>query len=321
MKRSSSQPDVTTNDDQEGGQVSLESVIRVMFGSCTTGSAEAEPNGCTNPEPVSKKEKHKIVPEPPSPTRPDESMYTKIFSDEQLRAEEAVSHLREQLQQQRRTDTSPLRQAPEHSAKTVPRLFPVSSPQRRKDVAFFKPESTKKAEPALPTNAQKKVNENISFDDGISAISQHTLDDIAKMYEGENSFLQRVHSDITQDPAEPADESWKLTVRPTREASSPFRQRGAMGSFSLTRQGRSHGTSHTKQSRATKSTMSTQTNEFASVFRKDEQKYWHDIVEEQEKDSPVPVSPKSPTKHDKLMKARDRFRRKRSGEVVSTSRQ
>jgi hypothetical protein len=35
-------PDKANNDDQEGAQVSLESVIQIMFGSCTAGMTPTE---------------------------------------------------------------------------------------------------------------------------------------------------------------------------------------------------------------------------------------------------------------------------------------
>jgi DNA-directed RNA polymerase specialized sigma24 family protein len=154
------------------------------------------------------------------------------------------------------------------------------------------------------------VSNDISFDDGVSAISQDTLEQMARVYPGESEFLERVHSDVTQDPVDTPDESWMHTVNPNRQG-SPFRQGQRISSpLRFTRQGRSgEGTINTKHSRqtiGTKSTMSTQTHEFASAFRKDEQKFWQDVVNEQdEREDPADGSIGISSRHEKLIRARE----------------
>jgi hypothetical protein len=91
--------------------------------------------------------------------------------------------------------------------------------------------------------------------------------------------IHRVHSDVTQDPmdGEGVEESWKETVNPRLDSCSPLR----MGRSSS----RSHCTVHTKRSqgtKGTKSTESTQTNEFANVWQREEQKYWEEMVKEED---------------------------------------
>jgi hypothetical protein len=122
-----------------------------------------------------------------------------------------------------------------------------------------------------------------------------------------NGFLDRVHSDVTQDPVEALEESWKNTVDPNR-GSSPHRMSSPLR---FQRTGRSHGTLNTKQTIGTKSTMSSQINEFASVFGKDEQQYWQDVVQEQdESQDPTAGSVGISNRHEKLVKARKRVRKR-----------
>ena len=230
----------------------------------------------------------------------------KLFSDNQLRAEEAVSHLRQQLEGMR-DSKSPPRRGVNHSGKEVPCLFPASSPKHKRDISV--PNVV-----ADPPSRRTAVNDDVSFDDGVSAISQETLEEMAKLYLGSNGFLERVHSDVTQQPVDAPEESWKHTVNPNRRASPTRQGRTGMSPLRLTRQGRSQGTINTKQSRhttGTKSTMSTQTHEFATAWRKDEEQYWQDMVKEDEDPAEsVGIS----SRHEKLIRIRD-LRRQRSKDV------
>jgi hypothetical protein len=190
----------------------------------------------------------------------------------------------------------------------VPGLFPASSPPKQQKEVMV-PNLVADLPASIPADkgTGDKLSENISFDDGISVLSQHTLEELAKVYEGHNGFLERVHSDITQDPIEETDESWKHTFDPNRGVDQAI----GMSPLRLTRQGRSHGTMNTKQSRgarsmATKSTMSTQTNDFASAWRKDEQMYWEDVVKE---DTDPAESVGLSSRHEKLIRARKLVRR------------
>jgi hypothetical protein len=231
----------------------------------------------------------------------------KLFSDGHLRAEEAVCHLREQMEQRNTGERSPKSPSPLKGKEvSVPGMFPASFPSaqtRQIDIPNMS------QDPPLSVPYSKK-----SFDDGISIITQYTLDEEAKMYQEENDLLLTVHSDITQDPIEEVEESWKHTVDPNRgDSHSLRRQQKGMSPLALTRQGRSHGTMNTKQSRGTmgtKSTMSTQTNEMASLWKKEEQKYWHDLVEQDAPTNPASIS----SKHERFIKARENTRRNGRGD-------
>jgi hypothetical protein len=215
--------------------------------------------------------------------------------------------------EQKNMATSPCRAWHTGKDVQVPGLFPASSPPKPKQQKEILVPDLPASIPA-DKGISDKLSESISFDDGISALSQHTLEELAKVYEGHNEFLERVHSDITQDPIEEFDESWKHTFDPNRGVN----QVPGMSPLRLTRQGRSHGTMNTKQSRgarsmATKSTMSTQTNEFASAWRKDEQMYWEDVVKE---DVDPAESEGLSSRHEKLIRARKLVRRYASREMV-----
>jgi hypothetical protein len=194
----------------------------------------------------------------PDPAVDPDSLYRSLFSDNHLRAEEAVAHLREQLDQQRK--------AAKAATKGVPGVFLVSTPPRRA------------GEPPPTSDAtDTSALQSTSFDDGISIITQCTLDLIAMDHDEVD--IHRVHSDVTQDPmdGEGVEESWKETVNPRLDSCSPLR----MGRSSS----RSHCTVHTKRSqgtKGTKSTESTQTNEFANVWQREEQKYWEEMVKEED---------------------------------------
>ena len=145
----------------------------------------------------------------------------------------------------------------------------------------------------------------MSFDDGISEISAATLQEMAKMYEADETLLHRVYSDITQDPAEPRSENWKKSHDDAAAVNAASPQRSSGGSsfyranplnFTRTRTGRSHGTLSTHRSKgarsmATKSTLSTQTTDFANAWKRDEQQYWQDVVKEDDMHHDPAVQP------------------------------
>lgn len=303
--------DVSSNDQQESQHISLESVIRVMFGPCTTGGAcppTEEPAAQTkdvSPHSSRQKEKTSSPPEPSTPTKTDpDAAYRTLFADNRLRAEEAVSHLREQMELQR-MEKAPSRHT---NGKDIPGMFPASSPKRH----IAEPPKT------IQQAQSDKAAKNASFDDGISVITMHTLDEVAKQYGGEG--INRVYSDVTQDPIEQIEESWKQTVAPhSSSTTSPSKQRTTNASpLRFGRSTRSHGTTHTKRSYGTKSlgtksTNTTQTNEFMGVWLQDEQKFWEDVVKEDGDFVPSDPAASLSSRPRKPTKAKDIFRKSRYG--------
>jgi hypothetical protein len=317
----------STAEEPLGEQTSLESVIRVIFGACTGADipqAERTYKRDVGSETSSRsREKSKSTCEPTSPNPSQEdAMYAQLCRDEQFRAEEAVSHLREQMEQ-RKEERSPHRQSPPHSkpTKSLHKFFPASSPSSpKKEREITVPTLVRDSPPPPKTRTNKKPHapQNMSFDDGISAISAHTLDDMARMYEVDANLLNRVHSDLTQDYVDTGVENWHGTAY--RNGGMPSSRHGAvkMSPVRLARAGRSQGSIITKHSRgtrsfATKSTLSTQTNEFISVFRKNEQNYWQDVADEQ--DDPA-FSARDVMNHETIMKTRQ-MRRSKDADLVS----
>jgi hypothetical protein len=250
-------------DQEELRKMSLESVVKVMFGSCTSAANPGMDDPQTSVPELSprKSRSYSKSPDMGMDLDPD-SLYRSLFSDNHLRAEEAVAHLREQLDQQRKAAAHK-----SASGKGVPGVFHVSTPTRKA--------AAERAPPAAELLEDSAADLSKSFEDGISVITQYTLDLIIADREGPE--LHRVHSDLTQDPIEEVEESWKQTIRPSRFSSSPLR----MGRSS----NRSHCTAHTKRSQETKGTKSTQssnTHEFADVWQREEQKYWNEVVKEED---------------------------------------
>ncbi len=305
--------DTSSSDQEESQHMSLESVIRVMFGSCTTGNnRDAE----KHPVPAEQSKEDTVSPSQNDNTRtasetpklknldPD-TLYREIFSNDHTRAEEAVSHLRQQLEEQRRVEKPTSKP---YTSNHFPAVFPASSPQRQITV----PSQTRDLPPETINQTEETSCCELSFDDGISSITQETLDEVAKHHDA--GGIARVYSDITQDPIDVLEESWKETVRPRTGADPNY----TVSPVRVSRSNRSQGTMQTKRSfgaksHGTKSTMSTQTNDFAGVWQREEQKYWEDIVKEQEGVVKVDSSGvhSFPDRQQKLFRAREITRKSR----------
>ena len=276
-KRTAEKSDV---DKSPPGQATLESVMRAMFSSCTTGGAldEHMKSGSGSPERTSS-----FCNNMPKVSRED-PVYQQLFVDSKLKAEEAVSQLREQLELRKEVQKADPSAADKATTNAVPKPFPISTPTQQREISI--PKKMLDTGPSIsgPIETTSPLHTaSMSFDDGISAISAQTLEEMARIYELDETLINRVHSDVTQDPAEPAAENWK-SAYPSN--ASPRRNGSKMGPLHFTRTGRSHGTHGTQRSKGTrsiytKSTLSTQTTEFANAWRRDEQKYWQDIVKEQ----------------------------------------
>eukprot|EP00980_Cylindrotheca_fusiformis_P010405 scaffold2311_cov107-Cylindrotheca_fusiformis.AAC.6 len=231
----------------KGVQGTAESMLRVMFGACTSGSPTMEDDFEELSPSVSRERSQSTC----DPSDPD-TLYPKKYSEKQVIS--AVEHLQEM-----RLTSSFQRTT---SASKVPGLFPASSPEQKALPA--------KGSPML----ENVTSHGTSFDDGVSAISAHTLEEMALAYEAMDGF-PRIRSDLTQDPKLIIEESWKQTVT---SRGGNIREPG-MSPLRMRRGGRSNLSRYSAQ---TKSTTSTQTQDFASVFRKDEERYWNDIVKEQD---------------------------------------
>lgn len=248
----------------------ISSVLGVMFGSCTTGMPHKAP-GLDEPtqtldQPAKRQRSREFV----STKDIGEQVYAQLFVDDQERASRAVEGLRV------KAALSPNGRSP---SKT--NLEPTCSPPNP---------AGQKTPDMPPTTTAVDVSDDFSFDDGISAISSHTLEEMAKVYDHKASISQQHKTKHFRRANNVQKISYPTSSRPQRSPKSPSKfppLPSIMAPLKFSR-GQSHGThasKATKSSKGTKSTNSTQDSEFASVWRKEERKYWDDVVEEDKKNS------------------------------------
>jgi hypothetical protein len=198
------------------------------------------------------------------------------------------------------------------------------------------------------TDKEKDNDENSYFDfegDGVSVITQDTVDEMIFALEKEQTLfpdaliLNRVYSDAT-DRIDASFADWKdalnlsgissvantslfpmiggRTSQELLDISGHYGDRGlsriggGMSPARLTRQGQSSGT----RSFFTKTTHSSQTEDFACAWKRDEQQYWDTLVKEESnpgvgnaRSNMSPVSPTSPSQYSKLRRMRDKVKR------------
>jgi hypothetical protein len=184
-----------------------------------------------------------------------------------------VNNLREKAEQR---ETSPSNRKVTVSM----RPFPVSSPTRKTITA--KNEVPYLVHEAPPNDAN--LGAAATFDDGISAISAHTLEELDRQHKLKNPHrFKTVNSDLTQEVgAEPTVQnaiSKESSLFPST-AQSETEERDSIGepiSFSRGRSNQTLGSKKTIQSQSSEST------NFEDVWRQEEQKYWEETVEKDEK--------------------------------------
>lgn len=219
-----------------------ENVVRTMFGSCTTGM----PEDIISPSNSSRSRSCEPN-EPSSPLREKEEFFYSQFlhKNEHSRAEHAVTTLREQ--------PPPELHSPVKSH--VPKPFPVSTPPRKQAVV---PHTL-----VQEFHRHSEITSNMSFDDGISCISAHTLEEMARHVDQHR--IDITTSDLTSEGFDALEST---------QSSSIFTP-----SFSPERLGRNTS----KKSHGTKSTRSTKSSgSFEHAWRRDEQQYWQDVVEQED---------------------------------------
>jgi hypothetical protein len=261
----------------------IESVLKVMFASCTTG---IPPHNQQQQEPAETSlacERSRSASSREFLATKDigEHVYAQLFMDDQTRANKAVDGLR-----QKAAASSPRSKASSRASQ---------SPQVKTSPGHSVPA-------APPSTRAVDISASLSFDDGISAISAHTLDEMARVHDHKSSFYnqnkvaqQFGSSDKVDKISHPRSSrsSWRgeQTVISPRIPQVP----SIMTPVKFTR-GPSHGTvgsKATNASKATKSTTSTHDSGFASVWRKEERRYW-DNVAQQDKKSAMSGSARHP---------------------------
>mmetsp|Transcript_21850 Transcript_21850/g.36084 ORF Transcript_21850/g.36084 Transcript_21850/m.36084 type:complete len:406 (+) Transcript_21850:142-1359(+) len=251
-----------------------ENAMRTMFGSCTTGMPEDVVSPVASNSSRSSKSRSFCEPaEPASPSREkEEFFYSQFLHNDHSRAEQAVSTVREHSEKNPQHMRSP--------KKGVPKPFPVSTPPRKEQ----------KVPPILvqeicpPTNRHGEITSNMSFDDGISCISAHTLEEMAARHVDQRR-LHLAASDVTSEGFETIDSKASSSIfSPTLHSPERINEDNCQfGSpIQLDRK-------ISKRSTGTKSTRSTKSSEsFEHKWRRDEQQYWQDVVDQDETDMGTP---------------------------------
>ncbi|CAB9505881.1 expressed unknown protein [Seminavis robusta] len=245
----------------------IEAVLKAMFGSCTTGvppnNNPQEPTTCALPC-EQKRSRSTGTGTRSRDFVSSEHVYAQLFEDDQAKASRAVNGLRE-----RAASTSP-RSKFSNQFRDFPKTKSTPTPGRL----------TPAPPPPPPSTRAVNISADLSFDDGISAISANTLEEMAKVHEFRNQT--RLTSKHAISNVE--DISYKHANRSRQNSESkvisPRQVQSIMAPVKFTR-GPSMGTHTsraTRSSKGTKSTSSTQDSEFASVWRKEERKYWDDVV-------------------------------------------
>ena len=249
-------------------QSTLDNLMKTMFGSCAVGVPE-QPTVS-----LASRTRSSETSEPVSPSREKEEFFYSQFLAP-ARVAQAVTSVREQAEA-RPVD----HQRVESKAASLSRPFPMSSPTRR-DPPTPSPVVVHEiiASPLAIPAATNTTDRTLSFDDGISCLSAHTLEEMARnddLIRGQK--LRTVPSDLTSEGFETVDykhEPIKLDSQPSRVASSKSRNNAACAAIEL-----SHNNSRiTQVTKRSAGTRSTQTSSFENAWRQDEQKYWENVVE------------------------------------------
>jgi hypothetical protein len=240
----------------------IENVLKIMFNSCTTG---AVPETTPENEPTSSAKDFEKRSRS-SRSRDfvsGEHVYAQLFMDDQARATRAVDGLRE------RAASSPRSRASARLKQSTP------SPQVSNN--------------GPPTSRDLDISNDLSFDDGISAISAHTLEEMARIHDHKSTFYsQNKLADKSISKVETISYTKRNPVVSPSQA-QPASTKVISPPVKFTR-GRSSGTTGSK---STKSTRSSQDSEFASVWKKEERKYWDDVVQQDKKSFAMSVSSSS----------------------------
>ena len=278
---SDSTPQTTTAENTAAMSLEkIENVLKVMFGSCTAGMPQRNPSSA-EPAPTT------VPCERRSRSRDfvankdmGEHVYEQLFMDDQARATRAVEGLRA------KSSSTPTSKSPSPQFSSYFGAPLASTPIGHNVPVAAAPLTTKAID----------VSGDFDFDDGISAISNHTLEEMARVHEHRQSLSptkRTTSSSKSRGGAIVENISYPLPSRsrqraPTTPRSPPVHPMPSsiMAPVKFSR-GPSHGTAGTKSSKGTKSTSSTHDShsEFASVWRKEEAKYWDDVVEKEKKSS------------------------------------
>lgn len=243
----------SSDNDKEGGGT-LENVVRSMFGSCVAMGGDQDEPSLTEDVPVRPRERSK-------------SRGRRRSSSAGVRAQQAVYNLLEKAEER---ETSPSQRKPSVS-RTSPRK------QVKQEVPYLVHEV---GPPPPPPNAPHLATD-ATFDDGISAISAHTLEELDRQHKLKKPHdFNTVQSDLTQE------QGFETSLNKTVSNESAEERDRITSPIDMSRE-RSNTTWGTNGTRRTYQSMSTESTDFEKVWRQEEQKYWQDAVEKDEKRTPM----------------------------------
>lgn len=281
----------------------IENVFKVMFGSCTAGipmphrSPPSEPVPTTAAAGSMRRSRSSRSRDFVAARDMGEHVYEQLFMDDQARATRAVEGLR-------------AKSASTPSSKSPSRHFSSYFGASNTPLNHSVPVAA--ASPPLPlATSGIDVNGDFDFDDGISAISNHTLEEMAMVHDHRQSVtpskrstantpssktkktVDNISHPLSTRSRTRAAPSQHTTIVPTSNTTKsqtprsplPVHPMPSMMTPIKVSRGPSQVTVSTKTSKCTKSTSSTQDShsEFASVWRKEEAKYWDNEVEKEKK--------------------------------------
>ena len=300
---SSAQP-TTTENTAAMSLEKIENVLKVMFGSCTAGipmphrSPPSEPVPTTAATGSMRRSRSSRSRDFVAARDMGEHVYEQLFMDDQARATRAVEGLRAKS-----ASTPPSKSPSRHFSS----YFGASS---NTPLGHSVPAAA--ASPSLPlATSGVDVNGDFDFDDGISAISNHTLEEMAMVHDHRQSVSPSKQSTTNTTSSKnnggvdgishPLSNRSRRRVAPTQHTTAtptsnttksqtprsplPVHPMPSMMTPIKVSRGPSQVTVSTKTSKCTKSTSSTQDShsEFASVWRKEEAKYWDNEVQKEKK--------------------------------------
>mmetsp|Transcript_22627 Transcript_22627/g.34177 ORF Transcript_22627/g.34177 Transcript_22627/m.34177 type:complete len:374 (+) Transcript_22627:153-1274(+) len=248
--------------ENKGEPSAWDSVMKTMFGSCTN----VIPDEIASPRPLTSRcSKSFESADPLSPTREkEEYFYSQFMTKDRNTAQQAISSVRSQEGKMA---------SPPPQASSIPKPFPVSSPFNRADqvqmpVGLF--------QETAPPSAGHAIDCLVSFDDGISAISAHTLEEMVNEQEkrkGRKVSVRPESSDCDIQQIQSKESSLFSHLLSPDRIEEEKDQPGPMVDLSRV------NSRHSKKSTGTRSTRSSHTSDF-DAWRRDEQKYWNNVVQQ-----------------------------------------
>jgi hypothetical protein len=259
---------------EHGIQKALDTMMKAMFSSCTTGASQPDP--MVQPPTLncrSCRTRSTETSDPISPSREkEEFFYSQFLAKDASRGEQAVQCVRENYD---RTIASRDQASQKDEVKSIPKPFPVSSPSRP-ILLTAQAVNVQVQEIIPPVHKKFVVNEAVSFDDGISCISAYTLEEMARQTDMlRERAMRNVPSDLTSEGFETIESKASSVFDLSPQLS---RQGVEAPGYELAHRN-SRTTVGSKKSLATRST---RTNSFERAWQLNEQKYWQGLIDNDE---------------------------------------